>query len=90
MKNYLKITSSLNKKFRPQKTLKKIIVKLHITLSLPALLYSNENRTITTSAEIKYMFKKGRIKLDSLQIKYRDCTGINYRVFTKEWYGFKS
>ena len=45
------------------KGLKKVIVKLHITLSLPTLLYANENRTIRTSAEIKYMLKKGQDKI---------------------------
>jgi hypothetical protein len=46
--------------FRPQKTLKKSIVKLHITLSLPALFYGSESRTIKarvarkiTAAEIE-------------------------------------
>jgi hypothetical protein len=46
--------------FRPQKTLKKTIIKLY-TLALPALLYSSENWTINarkmTAAEMKYTLK---------------------------------
>ena len=37
LNNYLKITDIINNKFRRQKTLKKTRIKLHNTLSLPAL-----------------------------------------------------
>ena len=64
LNNYLKITSSLKNMFRPQKTLKKTIVKLHITLSLPALLYDSETRNFKarvarkiTAEGIKYTLK---------------------------------
>ena len=40
--NYLKITRFLNNVFRPQKTLKKTIIRLYNTLALPVLLYSSE------------------------------------------------
>jgi len=60
--NYLKITGILNNVFRPQKTVKKIRMKLYNTLALPVLLYGNETWTIKardagriTAAEIKYM-----------------------------------
>jgi hypothetical protein len=62
--NYLKTTGSLNNMFRPQKTLKKSIIKLYIILSLPALLYDSENRIIiarvarkVAATEIKYPLK---------------------------------
>jgi hypothetical protein len=48
--------------FRPQKALKKTIIKLYITLALPVLLYGCETWTIKardasriTAAEMKYM-----------------------------------
>jgi hypothetical protein len=43
LNNYLKITSTINSTFRPQKTLKKTRVKLYNTLGLPASLYGSEN-----------------------------------------------
>ena len=60
--NYLKITGILNNDFRPQKTLKKIRIKLYNTLALPVLLYGSETWNIKardarriTAAEMKYM-----------------------------------
>jgi hypothetical protein len=60
--NYLKITGILNNVFRPQKTLKKTIIKLYNTLVLPVLLYGSKiwiikakNARRITAAEIKYM-----------------------------------
>jgi hypothetical protein len=46
MNNYLKITGIINNMFRPQKTLKKTILKLYNTLDLLTLLYGNENWTV--------------------------------------------
>ena len=43
LNNYLKITGIINSMFRLQKTSKKMRIKLHNALSLPALLYSSEN-----------------------------------------------
>jgi len=58
----LKITGIINNVFRPQKTLKKTIIKLYNTLALPVLLYGSETWTIKardarriTAAEMKYM-----------------------------------
>jgi len=58
----LKITGILNNVFRPQKTLKKTIIKLYNTLALPVLLYGSETWTVKardarriTAAEMKYM-----------------------------------
>jgi hypothetical protein len=48
LNNYLKITGIINNMFRPQKTLKKIRIKLYNTLALPALLYGSGNWTIKT------------------------------------------
>jgi hypothetical protein len=66
LRNYLKITSILNNVFRPQKTLKKTIIRLYNTLALPVLLYGRETWTIKTrdarritAAEIKYMRRRG-------------------------------
>jgi len=60
--NYLKITGIINNVFKPQKTLKKIRIKLYNTLALPVLLYGSETWIIKTrdarrksAAEIKYM-----------------------------------
>ena len=62
--NYLKITGICNNMFRPQKTLKKVRIKLYRTLALPVLLYGSENWTIKarnarriTAAEMKYVRK---------------------------------
>jgi len=64
LNNYLKITGIINNMFRPQKTLKKIRIKLCNTLALPALNYGPENWTIQArrariiaAAEVKYMRK---------------------------------
>jgi len=53
--------------FRPQKTLKKIRIKLHNTLAIPVLLYGSETATVKasdargiTAAEMKYMRKTAR------------------------------
>ena len=58
----MKITGILNNVFRPQKTLKKIRIKLYNTLALPVLLCGSESWTIKasdarriTAAEMKYM-----------------------------------
>jgi hypothetical protein len=58
----LKITGILNNVFRPQKTLKKTIIKLYNTLALPLFLCGSETWTIKardarriTAAEVKYM-----------------------------------
>jgi hypothetical protein len=60
----LKITGILNNVFRPQKSLKKTIIKLYNTLALPLLLYGSETWTVKardtrriTAAEMKYMRK---------------------------------
>src|SRR5215475_320163 len=60
--NYFKITGILNNVFRPQKTLKKTIIRLYNTLALPLLLYGSETWTVKardtrriTAAEMKYM-----------------------------------
>jgi hypothetical protein len=66
--NYLKITGILNNVFRPQKSLKKIRIKLYNTIqyntlaALPVLLYGSETWAIKardtrriTAAEMKYM-----------------------------------
>ena len=42
LNNYLKITGILNNEFRPQKSLKKTIIKLCNTLVLPVLLHGSE------------------------------------------------
>ena len=62
LNNFLKITSILNNVFRPQKTRKKIRIKLYNTLALPVLLYGSETWTIKandarriTAAGMKYM-----------------------------------
>jgi hypothetical protein len=62
VRNYLKITGILNNVFRPQKTLKKTIIRLDNTLALPVLLYDSETWTNKTrdarritASEIKYM-----------------------------------
>jgi len=62
LNNFLKITGILNNVFRPQKTLKKTIIKLYNTLALPVLLYGSETWTVKardarriTAAEMKYM-----------------------------------
>jgi len=62
LNNFLKITDILNNVFRPQKTLKKTIIKLYNTLALPLLLCGSEIWTIKasdarriTAAEMKYM-----------------------------------
>jgi hypothetical protein len=64
LNNYLKITSTINSMFRPQKTLKKTRVKLYNTFGLPASLYGSENLTIQarearriTATEMKYRRK---------------------------------
>jgi hypothetical protein len=44
--NYLKIMVILNNVFRPQKAMKKTIIKLYNTLTLPVLLYGSETWTI--------------------------------------------
>jgi hypothetical protein len=58
----LKIAGVINGVFRPQKTLKKTIIKLYITLALPAILYGIENWAVIardarriTAAEMKYV-----------------------------------
>jgi hypothetical protein len=60
----LKITGILHNVFRPQKTLKKTIIKLYNTLALPVLLCGSETWTVKardarriTAAETKYMRK---------------------------------
>ena len=60
LNNYFKITGIINNTNRPQKSLKKTRMKLHSTLTLPALLYCSDNWTITardtiriTAAEMK-------------------------------------
>jgi hypothetical protein len=60
--NYLKITAILNNVFRPQKTLKKIRIRLCNTLAISVLLYGSETWTIKardarriSAAEMKYM-----------------------------------
>ena len=60
--NFLKITGIINNVFRPQKSLKKTIIKLYNTLALPVLLYGSETWTIKprdarriVAAEMKYM-----------------------------------
>jgi hypothetical protein len=62
LNNKLQITGMINNVFRAQKTLKKTRIKLYNTLSLPALLHSSDNWTITardarrvTAAEMKYI-----------------------------------
>jgi hypothetical protein len=61
LNNYLKTTGILNNVFRPQKTLKKTIIRLYNTLALPVLLYGSETWTIKardarriSAAEMKY------------------------------------
>ena len=56
----MKITGILNNVFRPQKPLKKTIIKLYNTLALPVLLYGSETWTVKardgrrmTAAEMK-------------------------------------
>ena len=63
--NYLKTTCILNNVFRPQKTLKKTIMTLYNTLTLPVLLYGSETWTIKArdtrrirAAEMKYMRRR--------------------------------
>jgi hypothetical protein len=58
LNNCLRITGIINSAFRPNKTR----IKLYNTLSLPTLLYDNENLTIKargaitiTAAEMKYV-----------------------------------
>jgi hypothetical protein len=60
----LKITGIASNMFRPQKTVKKIRIKLYSTLALPAFVFGNENWTIKardarriTAAEMKYKRK---------------------------------
>jgi hypothetical protein len=67
LNNYLKITNIINIMFRPQKTLKKTIIKLYNIPSLPALLHRSENWTIRgrgarriTAAGMKYKRKAAR------------------------------
>ena len=62
--DYLKITGIITGMFRPEKTLKKTIIKLHNTLILPVLLYGTENCIIKaknagtiTAAEMKHKRK---------------------------------
>jgi len=64
--NNLKITDILNNVFRPQKTLKETLIKLHNTLTLTVLLYGIETWTIKerdarriTAAEMKYARRRG-------------------------------
>jgi hypothetical protein len=66
LNNYLNITGISNNVFRPQKTLKKIRIKLYNTLALPVLLYGSETWTIKardasriSAAEMKYMRTAG-------------------------------
>jgi len=75
--NYLKITGILNNVFRPQKPLKKTIIKLYNTLALPVLLHGSETWTIKakdarriTAAEMKYMRTAG-------------CTWTDYKTNTQ-------
>jgi hypothetical protein len=53
LNNYLKIASTLNNVFRPQKALKKTRVKLYNTLALPVLLYGSETWTIKSLLILK-------------------------------------
>jgi hypothetical protein len=89
----LKITGILNKAFRPQKTLKKTIIKLHNTLALPVLLYGSETWTVKardarriTAAEMKYTRRTAGYIWNILQNKYTNCKGIknntNFRQIT--------
>ena len=69
--------------FRPQKTHKKIRIKLFNTLALPVLLYGSETWTIKasdtrriTAAEMKYMRRTAGYTWDSLQNKCTNCKGV--------------
>jgi len=69
----MKITGNINNMIRPQKTLKKTIIKLY-KLGLPALLYGSTNWTIEasdakriTAVRMIYIYEKNsRIDLDGL------------------------
>jgi len=82
LNNFLKITGILNNLFRPQTTLHKTRIKLHITLALPVLLYGSEIWTIEasdasriTAAEMKYMRRTTGYTWDRLQNKRTNCKG---------------
>ena len=69
--------------FRPQKALKKTIIKLYNTLALLVLLYGSETWTITardarriTAAEMKYMRRTAGYTWDRLQNKCTNCKGV--------------
>ena len=83
LNKFLKITGILNNVFRPQKTLKKMRIKLHNTLALPVLLYGSETWTVKasdarriTAAEMKYMRITARYTWDRLQNKCINCKGV--------------
>jgi hypothetical protein len=83
LNNYLKITGILNNVLRPQKALKKTIIKLYNTLALPVLLYDTETWAIKardarriSAAEMKYMRKNSRVNLDRLKNKHTNCKRV--------------
>jgi hypothetical protein len=96
--NYLKITGILNNVFRPQKPLKKTIIKLYNTLALPVLLYGSETWTIKardarriTAAEMKYMRRTAGYTWTDYKTNYKGITnntnvgqiaGIQEKLYT--------